>query len=981
MLRILFRPKWRHPDPEVRRAAVATLDPETASASEALAELARSDPDPGVRMQAVTRLRDLDLLMALASDEPDGAVKQRALERFRHCLCSAAEPGFDVTTRIETLKRCADPEMWVYVAVHGEQAEIRLAALGRVEDEAVLAELAVADPVATVRRAALDRLTSPAALERVAKASRQRDKRISRLARERFQALQVAAGRQTKQEAVCADLEALLDVSDIRQIEAAIPTLEARSAALGLAASPAMAERFAKARESLREHADRLRPASPDETATAGQVPTEDLRSQRITLCENVEGLLRDLDLREAIDAETERQVVTALELTQQAWNEVPPLPDREERQFQAHFTQARDAVCARLDTLRHERTIRQGLSELLERAEALAAAAEPIAESAVQELARRQQNLGQVPAGAESLSQQLVQAQHDLRARLRRQKEARSQWLADLVDRTDRLEKALDAGELAAAHELAAPLEGALQAPHGGQDPRVRALADRLHKAMARKRELDGWRRWADTLERDRLCAEVEGLAGETAEPRDLAARIEQARAAWGTLGPLQSARDHALWRRFNHACEQAYAPCRAYFRAQAEERAANLSVRKEICSRLEQHLRSTDWDAAADWQATEHLVREARSQWKALGPVPREEARAVHQRFEAAMAALHERLRGERERSRRRKLELVLDAEALVEHAAARDTVQRIRTLRSRWQTSGYAAPGQERELRQQFEAACRAVSDQRRQHRESVRREIEANQERREALCERVEMLAALDGAELEAASQQAGHLDREWLALGPAPRETGPALERRFREGLARLQQRQRDSRARRHRAQVDLMSRKARSCTEIENLAGAANDWARQRMEAAREEWATLPALETETEGAMDVRFARACELALKPLSSPEALDRERQSNLQTKETLCIRMEILAGIDSPPETSEARLRYQVARLAETFGGSSGTDARDPLEESRELARSWYTLGPLPPGTVESLEARFQSALHALLGSLGALPGDH
>ena len=72
--------------------------------------------------------------------------------------------------------------------------------------------------------------------------------------------------------------------------------------------------------------------------------------------------------------------------------------------------------------------------------------------------------------------------------------------------------------------------------------------------------------------------------------------------------------------------------------------------------------------------------------------------------------------------------------------------------------------------------------------------------------------------------------------------------------------------------------------------------------------------------------------------------------------------ICVRLEILAGIDSPPADESLRLELQVKRLAEGMG--SGRQLL-PQEEAQRWAAQWYGL----PGD-EALQRRVDAALERL-----------
>jgi hypothetical protein len=73
------------------------------------------------------------------------------------------------------------------------------------------------------------------------------------------------------------------------------------------------------------------------------------------------------------------------------------------------------------------------------------------------------------------------------------------------------------------------------------------------------------------------------------------------------------------------------------------------------------------------------------------------------------------------------------------------------------------------------------------------------------------------------------------------------------------------------------------------------------------------------------------------------------------------------MEILVGVESPPEYREARLKYQVEHLAKHM--KSG-ERRDAKARAAEIEAAWYATAALPSASAEGLERRFAGAMKRL-----------
>jgi hypothetical protein len=92
---------------------------------------------------------------------------------------------------------------------------------------------------------------------------------------------------------------------------------------------------------------------------------------------------------------------------------------------------------------------------------------------------------------------------------------------------------------------------------------------------------------------------------------------------------------------------------------------------------------------------------------------------------------------------------------------------------------------------------------------------------------------------------------------------------------------------------------------------------------------------------------------------------------ELQANENTlmdqKDNLCIQVEILANVESPPEARQRRMEYQVAQLAHKMKDSDGNNTKTEIEN---LLIQWHRSGFVNPQLSQVLEQRFYSALESL-----------
>jgi hypothetical protein len=440
-------------------------------------------------------------------------------------------------------------------------------------------------------------------------------------------------------------------------------------------------------------------------------------------------------------------------------------------------------------------------------------------------------------------------------------------------------------------------------------------------------------------------------------------AVRLGDLQQEWKDLDRGGAPANQKLWRRFHAASEQVYEHCRPYFEEQAKQRRAARAQREDVCRQLEGFLEHVDWDRV-DWKQAVRAEREMRRGWAALGEVEGRHQRGLERRFHAAIKRLHERLAAERSHNQAFKSDLIERVEALVESPELDDAIEETKRLQRMWRTTVPARQRDENRLWQRFRTACDAVFARRRQQHEAFAAELDEHLGQREALCAEAEALAASDGD--PAALSQAFHrIEERWGETEslPVPNRAAAALNQRWREARRGVLRKERELAAQARRAALSLLARQATVCESLER-ALESGSLTGDRVAAAQAAWRELPRqTDADLQRRMESRF-RAAVAALG--SDGDALRTALPDNATRRAELCLHLEILAQVDSPPETNQARLAFQVDRLK----GHMRAGEKDPLGDASRLLEDWYLCGPAPAAVAPGLERRFQRALSAL-----------
>ncbi|PUE43356.1 hypothetical protein B9Z34_00460 [Limnohabitans sp. Hippo3] len=266
-----------------------------------------------------------------------------------------------------------------------------------------------------------------------------------------------------------------------------------------------------------------------------------------------------------------------------------------------------------------------------------------------------------------------------------------REQALKAVTDVLEALEKQITESEGAPLPEGVNALRAALKTHGRNLDT---SLDERVHKALTAAGDAEGWQRWLADQVRQTLVAQAEGLLDADKAPtvggRKMQDKLRQLRDSWKQTdqGGLPN---HALWKRFDAACNEAYKTVLAWLeqmkKESADHRAQRVALMDEVKAWTAANAESEDWRAqlralhqfADRWRNAGHLSEKAfgemQSQWKAI--------------FKAAAA----RLEAAQKASVERRQALINEARELGAAPALR--VDAVKALQQRWQVEAQSVP----------------------------------------------------------------------------------------------------------------------------------------------------------------------------------------------------------------------------------------------------------------------------------------------
>ncbi len=707
MLRKLFsrKPHLDAEDPAVRTAALADLgDDEQAT----FARVFRDDANRDVRLKALERLNRPDVVFECLGDE------QVAAEALSRLL------GLIDDDTPETIR--SHPAVQRAALASAETVEAVLAIAPAIADPGLFAAALAENPRAQVRQAVAERIWDPATLTEMEKTTRRRDKSVHRVARERLAVLRAASQRRDEEDT---HTETILAAAVA--LERDDPHYDARRDAIerdwtnhlvAMEATDGELERFSVVARDL----NAIRRRFPARRHPA-QAHLPEIEVDFGALLRRAESLLAEVadSLRDGagkVSVEDARQSVDDLAAEWNAGADAKP-PGEE---LSARFREVMAAVAAR-------NRDRERAQDLLPKAEELLARDIPDPEhphfesfeSAMRELRRQRDDVDRLlgrfawPDDVPELEEiaALKQRQRDLATAAEQSETQADAMLEQVNDKIAELRQSIEDGAVHDAVEQERRLRDLVK---GLPRAKAQPFGADLAELGARVRELREWRTYAQAPQRESLCQQIEELAASPLEPHDQMQAVKSLRDQWNQLGPADTRRDRDLRRRFDRAAEQAFEPCRTYFKEQAERRAFNLEQRQAIVAALEGFLANNDWDNA-DWRGVERILRQARNEWREYHPVDRKAGRQLTNRFEELASAIHTLLKQEWDRNIEKKEAIVADAAAIRESGArVTDQAESMKALQRRWKAVGPLPRRADQRLWKQFRDQCDQVFEAR-------------------------------------------------------------------------------------------------------------------------------------------------------------------------------------------------------------------------------------------------------------------------
>ena len=299
--------------------------------------------------------------------------------------------------------------------------------------------------------------------------------------------------------------------------------------------------------------------------------------------------------------------------------------------------------------------------------------------------------------------------------------------------------------------------------------------------------KELDRKKNMEAKLE---LCKKAEAVAKEP-ELKKALKELDELHEEYKHVGPVPKEDQEPLWQRFKAASDTIHDRRREHLEKFKGELNENLKVKQQIVEKVKAFT-EFESDSIKEWNKKTKDIQLVQKEWEAAGAMPRDKAKEVNKKFWshfktffAHKSDFFKKLDEKREFNLKKKQQLVEKAHSLKDSTDWQKTANELKRLQREWKEIGPVPEKKREEVYKSFKSACDAFFNSKRESNKEQDDAYEQNLKAKEAVCEKIEGLAAKG----EADSDKLYELSEEFSKIGFVPRAAITKIGQRYEKALS------------------------------------------------------------------------------------------------------------------------------------------------------------------------------------------------
>ena len=359
-----------------------------------------------------------------------------------------------------------------------------------------------------------------------------------------------------------------------------------------------------------------------------------------------------------------------------------------------------------------------------------------------------------------------------------------------ELVNNEDRLKMAKEAEALKAAFYKTLAKEKAENEENSSFDEVENAFKEMYN---AYKKERSEYNRKleqeaeANLALKEAVIADLKDLVEKQEDVNETFPRFREIQDRWRAVGPVPPQNYRNINETYQLYVEQFYDMVK--INRELRDLDFRKNLKEEFCAIAEKLAENEDVVAAFK------ELQKLHDQWKEYGPVAKEFRESIWERFKAATSIVNKRYQAFYEAIKEQQAENLARKTSLcekVEEIAAREVAnsnewnafsKEIEDLQQEWKSIGFASKKENQKIYDRFRAACDAFYARKREFYTEYKDGMNANLEKKIAICELAEKLKL--STDWKKTAEEFIDLQKQWKEIGAVPRKKSEQLWKRFR----------------------------------------------------------------------------------------------------------------------------------------------------------------------------------------------------
>ncbi len=284
--------------------------------------------------------------------------------------------------------------------------------------------------------------------------------------------------------------------------------------------------------------------------------------------------------------------------------------------------------------------------------------------------------------------------------------KDLREKSSAIVQEALARLEHEVTEGHGKATPKVAADLRHALKENIRNIDSRLEAAA---HAALTAAGELEGWQRWRADQIREELVVKAEALLAKPMGGRKQLDALRTMREQWKT-SDQGGTPNHALWKRFDDACNEAHKVVEVWLETVKEQSEATRAQRQvlidEVLAWAQENKGNTDWKMHI--RSLNGFV----DKWREAGHLSEKVFAEIQPQWKAAMDLADAPLTAARHESLAHRKAMIQEAQTLGAEPVLH--IDAVKHLQQRWQQEAQGVPIERKQEQKLWDAFRKPIDD---------------------------------------------------------------------------------------------------------------------------------------------------------------------------------------------------------------------------------------------------------------------------